>query len=48
MVSLHARHKEEIAEAQRQSDAWHEQQMAEMMLGVRAMLEGIRPLVPAS
>ena len=33
MASLHARHKEEIAEAlaeaKRESDAWHEQQLAE-------------------
>ena len=48
IASLHARHKEEIAEARRQSDAWHEQQMTEMMSGVRAMLEGIKPLVPTS
>ena len=51
MVSLHARHKEEIAEAlaeaKRESDARHEQQMAEakqqmdeMISGVRAMLQG--------
>ena len=74
MASLHAQHQEEIAEAlaeaKRQSNARHEQQMAkakwesnarheqqmaeakqqldEMMSGVRTMLQGFRPLIPAS
>ena len=52
---MHAQHKEEITEANRQSDARHEQQMAEskrlmdeMMAGVKAMVQGFEPFIPAS
>ena len=59
IAALHAQHKEEIAkalaEANQQSDARHEQQMAEskrqvdeMMLGVKAMLQGFGPFILAS
>ena len=55
IAALHAQHKEEIAEANRQSDARHEQQMAEskrlkdeMMAGVKAMVQGFEPFIPAS
>ena len=39
---------EAMAEAKWQSDAQHKDHMDEMMSGVRAMLEGIRPLLPSS
>ena len=56
---MHAQYKEEIAkalaEANRQSNARHEQQMAEskwqvdeMILGVKAMLQGFGPFILAS
>ena len=55
IAALHAQHKEEIVEANRQSNARHEQQMAEskrqvdeMMAGVKAMLQGFGPFIPAS
>ena len=59
IAALHAQHKEKIAEAlaeaNQQSDARHEQQMAEskrlmdeMMAGVKAMVQGFEPFIPAS
>ena len=59
---MHAQHKEEIAEMQAESDARHEQQMAESkrqmdeskrqmnecLAGVKAMVQGFEPFIPAS
>ena len=59
IATLHTQHKEEIAErlaeANRQSDVLHAQQMAEsklqvdeMMAGVKAMLQGFGEYIPAT
>ena len=53
ITALHAQHKEEIAEMQAESDAWHERQMDESkrqmnecLAGVKAMLQGFGEYMP--
>ena len=46
ITALHAQHKEEIAEMQAESDAWHERQMNECLAGVKAMLQGFGEYMP--